>query len=360
MKRIAEVLCLLLVLMMASCGPEDPITPETLSIGDGVFVLNEGPFASGGYGVATLTFYNTEMDTSAHKLFYRANGGAVLGDTGQSLTLIGDKLYIVVNNSNWIYKVDANTIVYDTMITDFCSPRYMLPVSPEKAYVSDLACNDLWIINPQEMTHTGSIDMGKPTETMVQVGREIYVTNWSRYYNQSIQNNTVQVINIDQDEKIAEIEVGYEPNGMVVDKHGFVWVLSEGDVNDLDIPSTLWKIDTETKTATLVITFERRSMNLAIDPSKTYLYYCYGSDWSSGGGEVRRINVDHPDEDDAFSIPADDRLLYKIAVDPENGDIYVSDAKNYMVDGRVYRYSSEGELISSFAAGICPSYMLFN
>ena len=66
MKRIAEVLCLLLVLMMASCGPEDPITPETLSIGDGVFVLNEGPFASGGYGVATLTFYNTEMDTSAH------------------------------------------------------------------------------------------------------------------------------------------------------------------------------------------------------------------------------------------------------------------------------------------------------
>ena len=75
---------------------------------------------------------------------------------------------------------------------------------------------------------------------------------------------------------------------------------------------------------------------------------------------MSRIDVDHPDADDSFSIPAGDRLLYKIAVDPENGDIYVSDAKNYMVDGTVYRYTSDGLLLSSFSAGICPSFMLFN
>ena len=53
-------------------------------------------------------------------------------------------------------------------------------------------------------------------------------------------------------------------------------------------------------------------------------------------------------------------MFYKIAVNPENGDIYVSDAKTYVQNGTVYRYSSDGVLLSSFDAGICPGFMLFN
>ena len=78
------------------------------------------------------------------------------------------------------------------------------------------------------------------------------------------------------------------------------------------------------------------------------------------GGDIHRVNVDSPEVEDNFVIPSEGKMFYKLAVNPENGDIYVSDAKTYTVEGTVYRYSSDGLLLSSFDAGICPGFMLFN
>lgn len=354
MKKLLLFLPILLLLLFCSCGQDVPEPQPEQGYSNGVFVLNEGTYM---YANSSLTFYDPQNDSVINNLFYRVNG-APIGDVGQSLALIDGSLYIVVNNSNYIYKVDAKTLVCDTTkayrITDFYSPRYILPLSPNKAYVSDIVGTELWIINPQDMTHTGTIDMGKTTETMVQVGQEVYVTNWSRYYTPALQNNTVQVVDANNDMKVAEIEVGYEPNGMVVDKNGFVWVMCEGDVNDFDMPSSLWKIDPKTKKASQIRTYPKKTMNLAIDPSGSILYYFHGDD-------VHRASIYAANQDDSsFCIASEGRTFYKIFVNPSNGELYVSDAKNYMVSGTVYRYSSDGLLLSSFNAGICPGYMLFN
>ena len=360
MKRRPFLLLCLSVLLLTACVP-DPLPDQGgVKVGKGVFVINEGNY---GFANSTLTFYDPTMDTVGNNLFYRANNGAPIGDTGESLVLLDGSLYIVVNGSKYIYKADAKTLFVDTLkpykLTGFISPRYMLPVALDKAYVTDIVSHNLWIINPQTMTHTGTVSMGKSTETMVLVGRELYITNWSRYYHQGIMNNSVQVVDIDSDTKIAEIEVGFEPNGMVVDKNGSIWVLCEGDVNFDTVPSTLWKINAETKSPTLVKTFEEKALNLAVDPTGTYLYYLYGVEDMSGGN-LYRAHVDHPEEEDGFVILMEGKHFYKVAVDPANGDIYLSDAKNYAMQGTVYRYSSKGELLSSFDAGISPGFMLFN
>ena len=90
-----------------------------------MLVLNEGNFQ---FSNASLTFYDPIADTVCNNLFYKVND-APLGDVGESMTLVDGKLYIVVNNSNLIYKVDANSIVCDTTkpfkMTDFYSPREM-------------------------------------------------------------------------------------------------------------------------------------------------------------------------------------------------------------------------------------------
>lgn len=377
MKKFWFILIGIVALAMASCTPDpipdDPENPDPTTdtiptdtiepapmIAKGVFVINEGNFT---YANSSLSFYDPEMDTVTNNLFYRVNG-APIGDVGQSLALIDGKLYIVVNNSNYIYKVDANTIKCDLnqpyMLTDFVSPRFMLPVAPDKAYVSDIASTDLWIINPQTMTHTGSIAMGKSTETMVQVGSEVYVTNWSKAYIQGMENNTVQVIDANNDVKVADITVGKEPNSMVVDKNGMVWVLCEGATWDIDAENpSLWKINPMTKKATRMVEFQESAMNLAIDPTGSYLYYVRGGDWSSSG-DMHRISIDNPTAEDNFVIPAEGRMFYKVSVNPHNGDIYVSDAKTYVQNGTVYRYSSDGVLLTSFDVGICPGFMLFN
>lgn len=354
MRKIISLFFCIVTMMMVSCRPEEPVVPETPDVsGKGVYVINEGNFT---YANSTLTFYDSEMDTVANNLFYRVNG-APIGDVGQSLALLDGYLYIVVNNSNYIYKVDANTVKCDLtkpyMLTDFVQPRYMLPVASDKAYVSDLASTELWIVNPQDMSHVGSVSMGKATETMVQVGNELYVTNWSKSYIQDMANNTVQVVDVQNDVKVAEITVGIEPNGMVVDKDGMVWVLCEGAIWTTDAePATLWKINPLTKKATMMLSFEDGAMNLAVNPEGNYLYYF-------ANGDVHRVSVDNPAAEDDFVIASEGRMFYKIAVNPKNGDIYVTDAKNYVQNGTVYRYSSDGVLLGSFDAGICPGFMLF-
>jgi YVTN family beta-propeller protein len=371
MKRFSILFSCLVLSLFFACKP-DPVEPDTpdepsqdsLIIQDssfiyhkGVLIINEGTFT---YANSSLTFYDPWTDTVENYVFLNANG-ATLGDVGQSMCVLDGQLYIVVNNSNLIYKANAYNFKCDLngayMMTGFFSPRFMHPVSSTKAYVSDIIGTELWIINPQTMTHTGSIPMGKSTETMVQVDNELYVTNWSKYYVQDMENNTVQVVDLENDTKIADITVGVEPNGMVVDRNGKVWVLCEGAIwtEDAEDP-TLWRIDPETKQAECMVTFDKNNYDnpreLAIDPSGTLLYYFRN-------GDVHRVSIDSPTVEDSFLIPSEGRLFYKIAVDPWEGDVYVTDARNYVMEGAVYRYSDEGDLKYTFDAGIIPAYMLF-
>ena len=41
-------------------------------------------------------------------------------------------------------------------------------------------------------------------------------------------------------------------------------------------------------------------------------------------------------------------------------DIYLTDVKNYVQNGEVLRFTSEGEFVTSFPAGIVPGAMMFN
>ena len=131
MNKIHIVFLCLTAMLLSSCGPDVPDGPGHVTVGKGVLVLNEGAYTSPS---ASLSFYDPVADTVANNLFSYVNNGAILGDVAQSLTLLNGKLYIVVNNSNQIYKVDATTLVCDTMepyiLLNFYSPRYMLPLAP--------------------------------------------------------------------------------------------------------------------------------------------------------------------------------------------------------------------------------------
>ncbi|MDE7119376.1 MAG: YncE family protein, partial [Muribaculaceae bacterium] len=45
---------------------------------------------------------------------------------------------------------------------------------------------------------------------------------------------------------------------------------------------------------------------------------------------------------------------YGLTVNPRNGEVYVADAIDYQQQGMIYRYSTAGELIDQFYAGITP------
>ena len=185
----------------------------------------------------------------------------------------------------------------------------------------------------------------------------------------------MQVVDINNDVKVAEITVGKEPNTMVVDKNNHVWVLCEGATWQTDGEKpTMWEIDPMLKTAQCRYTFNDvvdpetgevirfAASNMKADPTGRYFYVIVShvdEDGDASDSEVRRFDVETQQFSETFCISSEGDTFYNMAVDPRTGEIYVSRIGNPVAPGMVYRYTADGLLLSSFEAGIFPSAMLF-
>ncbi len=355
MKKTLLFLSLILAMTFVSCSKKETPTPTPTpaQTTKGLFILNEGTFT---YANASLSFYNFEKDEAENNIFFKANN-APIGDVGQSLTLIGNDLYIVVNNSKYIYKVDAQTILYKDKIDGFTSPRYMLPVSNNKAYISDLASPGFWSLNLNTNAKT-FVETGSATEAMVKVGNEVFMSNWSNYYVANASNKTIQVIDCVADTLVETIEVAQEPNSMVVDKNNHIWVSCSGGYMPPCDPAI---ICIDATTHQIINRFDLAEGSypsyLAIDGTGENIFFLNGG---YGTLNVYKMSVDATEIPETPFIASEGRLFYNMKVNPDNGDIYLTDAKNYVQNGDLLRYSADGTLLGTFELGIIPSYMLFN
>ncbi len=347
MKKLFFLLIAISILAV-SCKKDDD-TPAN-SLGDGVFVLNQGVFNKGN---ASLSYFYPSNNTIVDKVFNHANKKS-LGDVAQSITQSGNISFIVVNNSGLIYAIDNGTAKIKGTIKGLSSPRYMLIVDPNKAYVSDLTSTEITIVDPSTYTVTGSIPVGRTTEGMVQVGSEVFAANWSAF-GQTVRNDMIVVVNTLQDMVVDSIRVGLEPNSIVVDKYGYIWVLCSGGYDNQEIPS-LWKIDSRVHTVIDTLIFDTIVSNpgsLSINGSGDMMYYL-----NKG---IYRLNVD------STSLPVEpfieersDRHYAFIGVDPVTGDIYASDPLDYQKNGVIFRFRDSGVMLSKNPGGIIPGFFGFN
>ncbi len=238
MKSKTTIILLVILVSLTSCKKQDndPDKNGDYSPG-GVFIINEGNFSSGN---SSLTYYNPMDDTAISQVFYRANK-VPLGDVAQSMYFYKNRAFISVNNSGTVYCIDPSNGSYLGSVTNLMSPREILVIDDSKAYISDFLSPGITIFNPQTYEITGSIEIGKTTEAMLLHDNKVLVSNWSSY-NQTKANNTIMVIDPSTDTFVDSIVVGIEPQSMVIDKGGNLWVLCSGGFSGDENPS-LWNIN---------------------------------------------------------------------------------------------------------------------
>ena len=321
-------------------------TEDFAASGDGLFITCEGNFQ---YGNATLSYYDPETREVENEIFFRSNG-MKLGDVAQSMTVRDGTGWVVVNNSHVVFAIDVGTFKEIGRIENLTSPRYIHFVSDEKAYVTQIWDNRIFIVDPRRFEVTGCIEVpgmiseSGSTEQMVQYGRYVYCNCWS-YQNRIIKIDT------ESDTVVGELTVGIQPTSIALDCNGKLWTITdggyEGSPYGYEAPS-LYRIDAETFTVERQFRFRLGDApsEVRLNGARDRLYWINDDVWQMDV-TAERVPV-RP------FLEQRGTKYYGLTVDPVRGDIYVADAVDYQQPGMIYRYSAEGELIDSFYVGVTP------
>jgi DNA-binding beta-propeller fold protein YncE len=335
-------LLFLLIAFTVSCIKNDEKPNGSFLTGDGVFIVNEGNFMAGN---GSLSYYSYDSLKIYNDLFTTVNGRP-LGDVPNSMEISGDLAYLVVNNSGKIEVIRKSSLGSVKTITGLVSPRNMGFVSNYKAYVTSMYSDSLAIIDLVSNSISGYINLRRSTESIVIEGDKTFAACW-------VGGHEIMVIDNTTDTVIDSIQVGIEPESMVVDKNNMLWVLCNGgwarenfaELDGINIITN--EIDNQ-----IVFPDKQQSPScLRIDGNGENLYYLENG--------VRKVNISSLQLPAEPFIPQTDHFFYKLGVNPVNSDIFVTDAVDYQQNGYLLRYTSEGALISEMHANIIPGSMCF-
>ena len=341
MNKIDHLLLLLLVLVFSSCRDDDD-TNESQSLEGDVLIVNEGNF---GFGNASIGLYNSTDGNIIQKVFQQENEGRPIGDVVQSAIQIEDRIFIVVNNSNKIEVINRSNFEFVGDIQNLNSPRYILPVGPNKAYVSDLFEDKIYTIDLQTLSVTSTIATGGWTEEMILVNNQAFVCH--------VDSHQVWVIDVNTDQVVHKFNTHEQPQHIEKDRDGMLWVscsggLSEGvaalykiNPNSLQVENILSPLDTIKKLSEI-------EMNANGDE---ILYL--------SSGDLFRVGIQDTILPDIPLVNGNDALFYGLAVDDRTDEIYVIDAIDFLQRGVIFRYNQQGTQLSFFKGGIIPGDLLF-
>jgi len=326
----------ILLSFIAFSGCKDVVEKPKISIHErGVLIANQGNF---GWGEGTLSLYNPVDQTIQNDVFQNINDQS-LGNVFQSISRMDNSYFLVINNSGKIIVTDTS-YTQTGIIKGLISPRYVYQVSNIKAYVTDLYANAISVIDLalNEVTH--SIPVNGWSEKAV-------VKNQMFWFAAS-ETNQIYGIDINTDKVIDSIQVGSFPESLMLDNSNQLWVLCRGDEDKQEKPALL-RINEADESVDLQIDMDETPTNLVFDQSDDILYYISDGVWSM------KINDTIPN----LFIEREGKTFYCLGIQPENGELYVSDVKDFVSKSAVLRFDKQGNLLDEFYTGIITGDFFF-
>ena len=346
-------------------GDEDPTSPVR-----GFYLLNEGNMGS---NKCTLDFYDYHTGLYARNFYSERNPSVIkeLGDVGNDIAIYGSKLYVVVNCSHKVEVLDAHTGIRLGQV-DIPNCRYVR-FHRGKAYVSayvgpvlidpDAPRGAVFEVDTTSLAITRKVTVGYQPEEMEVIDDYMYVAN-SGGYRAPNYDNTVSVIQMIDFKQVEQIPVDINLHRLRQDQYKQLWVTSRGDYNSR--PSRLFVLQKRRghNQMEVVDTLDVPVSDMAIHGDS--LYY-FATNWSNytqkntisyGIIDIRTHQV----VSDNFITDGTDKditIPYGIAVHPLTGEIFVTDAKNYVSSGTLYCFTPDGRRKWSVRTGDIPAHITF-
>lgn len=357
--KLKYILPLLLSLLVLSCDDmedkQKPLNTTGIYNANSIYVLSEGLFNGNNSTLAKFNFRNQNFDNN----FFLTMNQRGLGDTGNDMAVYGSKLYIVINVSGTVEVLDAETgksirqirILNNKNVSR--QPRY-ITFDKNKAYV----CNfdgTVCRIDTSSLQVEAIAECGKNPDGICVSNNKLYVSN-SGGLNYPNYDNTVSVIDIPGFVEIKKITVGINPGKILVDNEGDVYLVSRGNYGKSGYK--FQKINSSTDE--LVQTFDDiAALNFTIHNDTAYIYN-YDFNTSKSWIKVFDCRSEKIISDNFISDSTSVATPYSIDVNPQNGDVYITDAKNYLVYGDVLCFDRNGKLRFKLKEiGLNPNKVVF-
>lgn len=340
-----------------------------------LFVLNEGQQGTNG---AELDFLRITDGKYVNSAFGQMNNNKKLGDVANDIKVYGNTLWLAVTNSGLVVVLDASN---EKEIAEFPIPT------------------------PRGVTFSGDY---------------AYVSSWG-YNASPSQNETIDVkgavyrINLSTSQSDSEpIPVGYQPEGIVATRSGSVWVANSGGVHGYmagEYERTIQVIEPNFSHVTSTIEVADNLKDLLYDSDNEIVWATSPGDFftvhsgvypvsvaqlapiersaelaavrftcASLASEGRLFVIGTDDEWDwagprhynfymissnggVEKIPFDNTAAavvsnpYAIQQNPVNGDVYITDAGDYVNPGMLYCFDKNLDLKWKVATGVCPGHL---
>ncbi len=319
-----------------------------------IFILSEGLFNMNN---STLSYINFDNKTIEYDFFSLLNSRG-LGDTANDMKLYGNKLWIIVNVSSQVEVVDVRTGITIRRIPFFDEkgksrqPRFVT-FNGEKAYICSFDGTvtriDTTLLQIEAIT-----TCGRNPDGIAVANEKLYVSN-SGGLDIPNYDNTVSVLDLNTFTEIKKITVGINPSKIETDTHGDIYLVSRG--NNGNIKASWQRIDS--KTDELIQTFNNLpAINFTIQNDTAYLY---NLDNVTNNYWIRTFDCKTEEiiSDNFISDVTSIERPFGIAVHPNNGNVYITDARSYTVKGSLLCFTKNGKLLYKIEnVGLNPNAVL--
>lgn len=334
----------------------------------GFYLLNEGNM---GMNKATLDFFDFETGKYKRNIYAERNPDVPkeMGDVGNDIAVYGSKLYAVINVSNKVEVMDANTVKRIgqveipncrfikfhgdyAYITSYAGPVEIDPNYKQKGFVAKVDTATLEVVD--------KCIVGYQPDELEIVDGKIYVANSGGYMgagNSEGYECTVSVIDLNTFKEEGRIDVAINLEKVRADNRGNLWVSSRGDY--FNEPSQLFFIDKEKQEVTDTVSVMVNSMWMDDD-----LLYVMGNGFSyiTGGWTASYSIIDTntrkviSEQIVTDGTEAEFETPYGIMIHPITKDIYITDAGDYVTPGVLSCFDKNGKKKWDVRTGDIPAH----
>ena len=371
--NILLILHFLLLILLGSCRGDVVVYPsENEQHGEsvsgeflGFYLLNEGNMGS---NKSTLDYYDFSTATYTRNIYSERNPHVPLslGDVGNDLKIYGGRMYAVVNVSNKIEVMTADSarrigqidipncryLCFDGgygYVTSYAGPVQIGKQHAQLGYVARFDTATLEILD--------TCIVGYQPDGVAAANGKLYVANSGGYMLPDYETE-ISVVRLSDFKEEKRIEVAPNLHYVMPDRYDRLWVSARGNYNSR--PSRLYCIDL--KTETVVDSVPMPVDNFCIEGDSLF-FFGQQFNWETLEDErvfgivnvkTRELLTENFINDDrVFQKP------YGIAVNPMSGDIYLTDAKDYVTPGMLYCIGPEGKIKWEVRTGDIPAHFAF-